>query len=230
MPMIEDHMSMKFGPALIGVAAFALCSAHAQQHIDAIDADRVLTGEVVGDQYGRSVAVVGDANNDGYDDYAIGSRGNAGVGLNRGRVIVYSGLDGAMLRTFDGEADNDHFSEALAGAGDVNNDGFDDIIVGAWANSAGGAQAGRAYVFSGQTGGVLWTFTGEEPGDTLGDAVGGAGDVNNDGYDDLIVGAPTNDFAGSNRGRVYIYSGQTGALLKTFEGENDNDDQRFLHD
>lgn len=225
MPMTTPGQARPPHAAITLIAAITLGStpARAQQHIDAADADRVLTGEVAGDQFGRSVALVGDVNADGHDDYAVGSRGNAGPGANRGRVIVYSGIDDAVLVVLHGEADSDQFGEALAAAGDVDNDGNDDVIVGAWANSAGGAQAGRAYVFSGNTWGTLHTFTGEAQGDNLGDAVAGAGDVNADGFDDVIIGAPTNDAAGSNAGRVYIRCGRTGDVLRTFEGENIND-------
>ena len=117
------------------------------------------------------------------------------------------------LYTFTGEAAYDRFGFSVSGAGDVNNDGYSDLIVGAVWNDAGGSSAGRAYVYSGQTGGLLYTFTGEAADDRFGVSVSGAGDVNNDGYDDLIVGANWNVAGGNNAGRAYVYSGQTGGLL-----------------
>jgi hypothetical protein len=176
-------------------------------------------GEWIGDWFGGSVSGAGDVNNDGYDDLIVGARYNDAGGADAGRAYVYSGQTGGPLWTFTGEATGDGFGWSVSGAGDVNNDGYDDLIVGARHNDAGGTDAGRAYVYSGQTGGLLWTFTGEAAGDRLGTSVSGAGDVNNDGYSDVIVGARNNDGGGSNAGRAYVYSGETGGLLWTFTGE-----------
>jgi len=88
----------------------------------------------------------------------------------------------------------------------VNNDGYDDLIVGAAFKDLGGLDAGRAYVYSGQSGALLYTITGEAAGDFFG-SVSAAGDVNNDGYADLIVGAYHNDAGGEEAGRAYVYLG-----------------------
>ena len=122
------------------------------------------------------------------------------VSLIGGAASVWSHCSFEELYTFDGEAAGDKFGHSVSGAGDVNNDGFDDLIVGAYYNDAGGYRAGRAYVFSGQTGDTLWTFTGEVETDWFGYSVSGAGDVNNDGFDDLIVGAFSNDAGGFSSG------------------------------
>ena len=131
---------------------------------------------------------------------------------------VWAQITYGELYTFTGAAVFDNFGLSVSGAGDVNNDGYSDLIVGAYGNDAGGSNAGRAYVYSGQTGGLLYTFTGEAAGDEFGRSVSGAGDVNNDGYADLIVGAPSTEYEGYP-GQAYVYSGQTGALLYTFTGE-----------
>jgi len=177
------------------------------------------TGAAAGDQFGYSVSGAGDVNNDGYADVIVGALYNDVGGTNAGRAYVYSGQSGALLYTFTGAAADDLFGCSVSGAGDVNNDGYADLIVGAWYNDAGGGNAGRAYVYSGQTGNLLYTFTGAAAYDYFGISVSGAGDVNNDGYADLIVGADWNDAGGGNAGRAYVYSGQTGALLYTFTGE-----------
>ena len=177
------------------------------------------TGDSLGDWFGFSVSGAGDVNNDGYDDVIVGARKNDAGGHCAGRAYVYSGETGALLYTFTGEADNDVFGSSVSGGGDVNNDGYDDLIVGAHLNDAGGINAGRAYVYSGQTGGLLYTFTGESVNDEFGYSVSGAGDVNSDGYADLIVGARYNNAGGDSAGRAYVYSGQTGNLLYTFTGE-----------
>ena len=177
------------------------------------------TGAYTGDALGYSVSGAGDVDNDGYADLVVGAPNGGLVGSAAGRVYVYSGQTGARLHTFTGEAVNDFFGRSVSGAGDINNDGYADLIVGAASNDVAGALAGRAYVYSGQSGALLYTFTGEAAGDALGYSVSGAGDVNNDGCADLIVGAAFNGVGGDNAGRVYVYSGQSGALLLTCTGE-----------
>ena len=183
----------------------------------------VFTGESIFDSFGAPSGSVGDANNDGYSDILIGAPLNNGNSSDEGRLYVFSGKTGDTLYVFTGEASSDIFSISASFAGDVNNDGFDDIIVGAYSNDAGGADAGRAYVFSGKTGDTLYIFTGEAAGDQFGYTVNSAGDINGDSYDDVIVGAPFNDESGLDFGRVYVYSGRTGDTLITFSGDNSFD-------
>ena len=95
-------------------------------------------------------------------------------------------------------------------AGDVNGDGYDDVIIGSAGDDSAGPDAGRAYLYFG--GNAMnatpdVTFTGTMPGDRLGWDVSGAGDVNRDGYDDVLVSAIYNDSGGDNAGRAYIYLG-----------------------
>ena len=177
------------------------------------------TGEGGGDLFGWSVASAGDVNKDGFDDLIVGAVINDASGFQAGRAYVYSGLNGDTLYVFTGEAAGDRFGHSVASAGDVNNDGFDDLIVGAYLNDAGGSDAGRAYVFSGQTGDTLYTFAGEAAEDRFGYSVASAGDVDNDGFDDLIVGAIWNDAGGKDFGRAYVFSGKTGETLHVFNGE-----------
>ena len=175
-----------------------------------------LAGEVADDQFGQSVSRAGDLNSDGHHDFLVGAPANDAAGSDAGRVYVYSGLSGIVLYTLEGEAAGDKFGISVSSAGDANNDTDPDILVGAHGNSAGGMSAGRAYLYSGPTGAPLRTFTGEAALDQFGRAVAGAGDVNNDGYADAIVGAY---FHNGATGRAYVYSGQTGGLLHTFDGE-----------
>ena len=179
----------------------------------------VFTGEAAEDVFGLSVASAGDVNNDGFDDLIVGAFGNDAGGSRAGRAYVFSGLNGDTLHIFTGEAEGDLFGNSVAAAGDVNNDGFDDLIVGAVWNDAGGSNAGRAYVFSGQTGDTLFIFTGNQEFDEFATSVASAGDVNNDGFDDLIVGAHRNDAGGNAAGRAYVFSGQSGDTLYVFTGE-----------
>ncbi len=178
-----------------------------------------LIGESGGDFFGNSVSSAGDVNNDSVPDLIVGAAYNDAGGDMAGRAYVFSGTDGAPLHTFTGEAAGDFFGRSVSGAGDVNNDGFADLIVGAPGNDAGGPDAGRVYVFSGADWAPLHTFTGEDQFDQFGYSVSGAGDVNNDGFAELIVGARHNSAVALGAGRAYVYSGADGALLHVFTGE-----------
>jgi len=179
----------------------------------------VFIGETDFDSFGISVSEAGDVNNDGFGDVIIGANTYGFGGVFPGKAYIFSGKTGSTLYEFTGEADGDRFGSSVASAGDVNYDGFDDIIVGAWRNDGGSIEVGRAYVFSGQTGDTLYVFTGEGPFDNFGRSVASAGDVNNDGFDDLIVGAYRNDAGGENAGRAYVFSGLNGDTIHVFTGE-----------
>ena len=101
------------------------------------------------------------------------------VGLTMGQTVNHS-----PLYTFNGDS-GDELGVSVSGAGDVNGDGFADLIVGA----PGDAPSGSARVYSGIDGNVLYTFDGDDADDLFGVSVSGAGDVNGDGVADLIVGA-----------------------------------------
>jgi hypothetical protein len=130
------------------------------------------------------------------------------------------------------EQPNGWFGYAVAAAGDVNGDGHDDVIVGAW-ESAGVSpdSAGRAYIFSGATMETLRTLVSpnEEEQGYFGASVAGAGDVDTDGYADVIVGAWWEDPGTSpnNAGRAYVFSGATGDTLHTLISPNEQADSYF---
>lgn len=179
----------------------------------AFDGDGISTG------FGLAVSGAGDVNNDGFDDVIAGSRDAYPNGFGSGIARVYSGANGSVLYTFEGTAATQYLGVALAGAGDVNNDGFDDVIVGS-ANDFDddGTGIGSATVYSGANGSVLHTFVADSAGDAFGESVAGAGDVNNDGFDDVIVGARFDDNNGNNSGSARVFSGANGAILYTFNG------------
>ncbi len=174
-------------------------------------ADLILTGAAANDQFGISVGSAGDVSGDGFADLIVGSWQNDAGGNNAGRAYVYHGgpaADAIADLILTGAAAGDGFGIAVGRAGDVNRDGLGDFVVGANNNDAGGANAGRAYVYYGGPGadtGPDVTLTGAAAGDQFGFAVGAAGDVNGDGFADVIVGANFNDAGGANAGRSYLY-------------------------
>ena len=107
-----------------------------------------------GDQLGTGVEAAGDTNHDGVPDVIASAPG-------AGKAYVYSGKDGRVLLTLSAEKSADNFGRHVSGVGDVDGDGYADVIVGAPGNGAGGEGAGRAYVYSGKDGHVLLTLTGE---------------------------------------------------------------------
>jgi hypothetical protein len=160
-----------------------------------------------GYQLGIGIERAGDVDGDGVPDQLAGAVGAYGTGA----AFVFSGVDGGTLLELRGEGAGDNFGRKVAGAGDQDGDGVDDVIIGAPNHDGAGADAGRAYVFSGVTGEPLITLDGASPGDNFGRAV--------DAYSDgelrlLIVGAP-NEGPG-NRGRVHVYRVEQGQAREAF--------------
>ncbi len=160
-----------------------------------------------GEQFGIRVAIGGDFNGDGKADLAVGASTNDEAGNNAGRVAIYFGgsapSEDPDLELFGSEGS--FFGGALAWPGDIDGDGYDDLLVGAFRAGDAGENAGKAYLFLG----------GEEPdsdpdlillgpaeGAYFGRGVAGLGDVNGDGYCDFAVGAPR-----TTNGNVYVYFG-----------------------
>lgn len=168
-------------------------------------ADLVLTGAAVGDYFGTSVSSAGDSNGDGYGDVIVGAHLNDVGGTDAGRAYVYyggAGADAVADLTLTGDAAGDFLGAAVSSAGDVNRDGYSDVVVGAHRNGVGGVDAGRAYVYYGGPGADTvpdLTLTGAATNDDLGVSVASAGDLNGDGFGDVIVGA-----CGRDAGRACV--------------------------
>jgi len=201
----------------------------------------IIQGDLLGDQAGISVASAGDVNGDGFDDLIVGAPlGNDG-GTDAGEAYVVFGkasgfgtidltnLGAASGFIIQGDFAGDQAGWSVSAAGDVNGDGFDDLIVGAPMGDNGGMDAGEAYVLFGKATGfgqpdgsgrqvidlANLTFPdgfiiqGDVMGDQAGWSVSAAGDVNNDGFADLIVGAPMGDDGGNNAGEAYVIFGSS---------------------
>ncbi|MEO1534664.1 MAG: integrin alpha [Planctomycetota bacterium] len=166
-----------------------------------------------------STTGVGDVNNDGFDDFAFGESSDGTNGQNAGRVSVVSGATGDVLHEFFGDYAGDNLASGLQ-AGDVNNDGFNDILTRSpWRDTPAGGR-GFVRVHSGVSGDVLHTFWGEDEGAHFGIVAVGIGDVNGDGSDDVAIGDNSYGFTGA----VWVYSGADGSLLVRLDGL---DDSRF---
>ena len=188
--------------------------------------DTIITSSQDNAQLGYSVAGAGDVNNDNFDDVLVGARYYDNGFANEGAVFVYHGSAGGVLGSGPGTADatiegnliNANMGTSVAGAGDVNNDGYDDIIVGASGYKDGETSEGAAFIFYGSADGI--TGTGPANADAviqadksfsfLGTSVSGAGNVNGDLYDDVIVGAPQYDTAFDNSGAAFVFYGGPG--------------------
>lgn len=158
-------------------------------------------------RFGVSVAGIGDIDADGFGDVALGT--DDVLGGVATKVYVYkgsvSGLSSSPFQTLTGPSfDDSRFGASLAGA-DFNGDGYADLAVGA--RNASGLKTGRVYVYHGATGGLLsaptTTLVAPEVGGDYGSAIA-AGDLNGDGFADLVVGAPGEN---GGLGRVYVYLG-----------------------
>ncbi len=163
---------------------------------------------------GCTVAGVGDINGDGYDDVLVGEPGCQLVN-HGGRVRVYSGFDGSILSEHIG-ALGDQMGSSVAAAGDVNHDGRPDFVVGGYSTSF----IGNVWVFSGGDGSLLHKLTGANPFDVFGHCVAGAGDVNGDGFGDIIVGAPEDSTFATAAGSATVFSGADFSVLYTYHGAN----------
>ena len=190
-------------------------------------ADASFRGEGSSDHSGRSVSGAGDVNGDGFDDILIGASGNDEGGDGAGQAYLILGkasgwaMDtnlSAADASFWGESGFDIAGNGLSGAGDVNADGFDDILIGAYYSGEGGAEAGQTYVIFGKRYGWAMdtnlstadaSFLGEDSGDYSGYAVSGTGDVNADGFDDLLIGAYEDEDGGERAGQTYLVLGKS---------------------
>ncbi|MCD4653254.1 integrin alpha, partial [bacterium] len=178
------------------------------------------TGGQTGSMTGLSVATAGDVNGDGYSDIIVGAPGFDNTEQDEGIVVVYYGSGSGMgtpERAPDWFVESNQvgafFGISVNTAGDVNGDGYSDVIIGAYLYDNGETDEGVAYVYHGSASGLAtspsWTGQCDHPGAHFGQSVATAGDVNRDGYSDVIVGAPGFDIGvpDSNEGKAFVYLG-----------------------
>ncbi|MBI4719417.1 MAG: VCBS repeat-containing protein [Planctomycetes bacterium] len=142
-------------------------------------------------ELGMTVSGVGDVDGDGCDDILAAAPGYAPIDSTNppGRVYLYSGATGQTLRTWTGEGGG--FGIGLSGVGDVDRDGTPDVLVGARVfTTAAGLRAGKVFLYSGRTGELLRSWEGDVHRAYFGDSIAGPGDLDGDGYPDIVVGQP----------------------------------------
>lgn len=191
-----------------------------------------VSGDRMNAKLGYAVAFAGDVNGDGHDDVLVGAPFYGSGSGGGGSVYLYLGSSSGPAATaswsYESVQADAFLGGALASAGDLNRDGYDDVVIGAPAYDAPSSNSGRAFVFYGSPTGLPAApsvvldcpkfFDGTNLNARLGASVAGVGDFNGDGFDDLAVLAP--GFKESNLllGRGYLYLGSAAGIADTPEG------------
>jgi hypothetical protein len=180
-----------------------------------------------GDHTGQSVAILGDCDGDGIDDWIVGAPNDGDGGVDSGTAYVLTGgyYSNILFEIHGGAGQN--LGTRVCSAGDWDKDGRADFAVSAPGYDTivpFSQDRGIVRVYSGKTGLVLGSFIGPKTGARFGEALDAGGDVTADGWPDIIIGAPSWDAdpassQTTNEGYVALYNGKTGALLKSFTGE-----------
>ena len=183
------------------------------------DADAILEGDASLDRFGHAATHAGDTNGDGYGDFVVGAPGTDQDSRDEGTAYLFFGTvssgdaTGRAQSIFKGELSSDAAAASLSGGSDLNGDGSPDLVIGSAGHDENGTNSGMAYVLYGP-----WSATqelrradaflvGRARRDEAGTAVSLAGDLDGDGFSDILVGSPENDDAASNAGVVDLIRG-----------------------
>jgi hypothetical protein len=187
--------------------------------------------------YGETVASAGDINGDGYADIIIGASRYSNGEENEGAVFVYYGSPDGLKKEYswiaEGQQANAFFGISVSSAGDVNKDGFFDVVIGSHYYDNGETNEGRVFVYLGSAKGLskdpVWTLESNQVGANFGKSVACAGDINKDGYSDILIGAPNYDNGQNNEGRAFLYLGTNMGLTQSpaWTGESNQADANF---
>jgi len=249
-----DRVASTTLPRALAIATIGLAwcgSAHAAAPL-ILQPDHTINGDTYDDELGSAIAAGGDLNGDGLDDLVLGVPKSDPTWPNAGEVYILFGRTsgwtaitdiGAADATIRGEDEDDWLGYSVAVVGDVDDDGLDDLLIGAPYRDSFGISNGESYLILGRTAGWATgldaatiadvSINGTSMGDLAGFGLAGIGDVNDDGVVDFAIGAPFNGEAASDAGQVYVFFGTaTGWPLTmgvadadaTLLGENSGDE------
>lgn len=188
------------------------------------DADWKAESDMSNGYLGNAIANAGDLNGDGADDILVGATRYTNGQTYEGAALIFYGANPGGLPDADmdgtarlsdagwqteGNDTNAYFGSWLSSAGDYNGDGYDDVMVGAYNYDTGAGEGGAVFIYAGSAGGVATSpekvLTGTNTGDDFGFRLGNVGDVNNDGYSDIFIAAPTYETTGAQNGEGAVY-------------------------
>ncbi len=215
-----DVNSDGYADLIIGAPGTDGCQVHLGSISGLIATPHInFTAPQPGSRFGHAVSTAGDVNGDGYSDVIIGAPLFSNGQVDEGAAFVYHGSDSGLVDVADRQLElnvaGSNMGVSVAGVGDVNGDGYDEVALGGDLHSAGQLNEGRVTIYRGAPTGittVLNNFFSNVDGARLGFSVAEAGDVNGDGYADVVAGAPFITQTLNEQGRIYLWLGSPTGL------------------